>query len=234
MMKTVIFGGGGLGSLVHDILHCEGRHHVIAFLDSDRAKHGTEFCGVRILGGLERADEALAAGATHAIVAIGDNHVRVSVAERLRERGFELASAIHPLAAFAHSACCEPHVIIGARVAVCVHARIGTHSVILAGSIVDHDGQIGVGAFLHPAVRLAGGVSIDDYATLGIGSAVVPGRRVGRMSWVDPGSVVIQDVPPGARAGGAPAVVELARVNRFVPDLEPACRELSLAGRKEV
>ena len=37
---VVIFGAGGLGSLVQDILQQGGRYRPVAFLDSNPAKHG--------------------------------------------------------------------------------------------------------------------------------------------------------------------------------------------------
>jgi UDP-perosamine 4-acetyltransferase len=108
------------------------------------------------------------------------------------------------------------HLIIGARATICVHARIGSHTVISTGAIVEHDNVLGDAVFLHPAVRLAGGVRVDALATLGIGAAVIPYKSVGAEAVVEPGAVVIRDVPPGATVGGIPAV-EIPVRSRFVP-----------------
>jgi acetyltransferase EpsM len=48
-------------------------------------------------------------------------------------------------------------------------------------------------------------VRVGKGAALGVGACVVPGRSVGDWAIVDPGSVVIRDVPPAARVSGAPA-----------------------------
>ena len=207
MPDVVIFGAGGLGRMVLDTLRQSRRYRPVAFLDNDAALHGTAVDGLEVVGGLEKVAEFIAAGVAGGVVAIGDSPTRVALAEKLRQRGLPLISAIHPLANISPTARLDEHLIIGARVSISVHARIGAHSVLSAGSIVEHDNIIGRGAFLYPAVRLAGGVFVDDLATLGIGACVIPGRSVGREAYVEPGAVVIRDVAPGTTVGGVPATL---------------------------
>jgi sugar O-acyltransferase (sialic acid O-acetyltransferase NeuD family) len=202
---VVIYGAGGLGCLVQDILLQRATNRPVAFLDSNPAKHGQIVMGLLVRGGTERIERLRDEGVTGVIVAIGDSVTRVALAETLATRGLRLISAIHPSASIAPSAALGEHLIIGARVTICVHARIGAHSVLSAGSIAEHDNQVGRGVFLGPAVRLAGTVTVEDFATLGIGASVIPGRRVGRGARVHPGAVVIHDVPRAATVGGIPA-----------------------------
>lgn len=218
MRKIVIFGAGGLGRLVLDTLIQADHYHPAAFLDSDANRHGLDIDGVPVIGGMDRVAELRRSGVDTAIVAIGDMRNRVAVAEQLARRGMALASAIHPLASIAPSAILGNHLIIGARAAVCVHARIGEHAVVLAGCIVEHDNELGEGVFLHPAVRLAGGVKVQDFAVLQIGACVIPYREVGRNSRVAPGAVVIRDVLPGTTVFGVPAVRELSDSTAFVAE----------------
>jgi len=212
MIDVAIYGAGGLGSEVQDILLQGGRYRPVVFLDSDTAKHGTVVAGLPVQGGLERVDELLRAGIRHIVVAIGDNVTRAAYAETLQAHGMELISAIHPLASISPSATLGRHVIIGPRANICVHARLGPHTVVSAGALTEHDNVIGVGAFIGPAVRLAGTVKVEDFATVEIGASVIPGRTVGRGARVKAGSVVIRDVPPNAVVSGVPA-----RVARSAP-----------------
>jgi sugar O-acyltransferase (sialic acid O-acetyltransferase NeuD family) len=206
MTNVVIFGAGGLGGLVHDTLLQAGTYRPTAFLDSDPRKHGRIIDGLAVRGSLERVSALRREGTAAVIVAIGNSRVRVRVAEQLRASGMRLVSAIHPLASIASTATLGDHLIIGARAIVCVHASIDDHCVLSTGSIVEHDNQLDRGVFLHPAVRLAGGVRVGEYATLGIGASVIPYRKVGRGARVEAGAVVIQDVIPGSVVAGAPAV----------------------------
>ncbi len=218
MHDTLIFGAGGLGRQVLDILHQAGRYRPVCFLDSDPTLAGTEVAGVPVRGGLEQLEPLFQAGLRRAIVAIGDNFTRVALAETLVERGFELISAIHPLVSRARSAEVGPHAIIGPRATICVHACIGPHVVMGAGAIAEHDNVLGRGVFLGPAVRLAGGVRVQDFARLEIGATVIPGRTIGTGARVAAGTVVIRDVPPNRLASGVPAVVGERAGSRFVAD----------------
>jgi sugar O-acyltransferase (sialic acid O-acetyltransferase NeuD family) len=217
MDEVVIYGAGGLGGLVQDILQQAGQYRPVAFLDSDLTKRGQRVNGLPVRGGAEQIDALLSAGVRRVIVAVGDNVARIALAETLQARGLQLTSAIHPLSSVSPSAHISPHVVIGPRATVCVHARIGPHTILSAGAIAEHDNVLGQGVFLHPAVRLAGSVTVEDLATIGIGASVIPGRRVGRGARVEPGSVVIRDVPPGAVVGGVPAGPQRMAGSRFVP-----------------
>lgn len=217
MADVVIYGAGGFGCLVLDILQQAHHYRPVMFLDSDPAKQGQILNGVPVAGGIEQVDRVLRMGTEGVVVAIGDNIARVALAETLQAHGLQLIPAIHPLASLSPSAEIGQHVIIGPRATVCVHARIGAHCVLSAGAIAEHDNVIGQGVFLHPAARLAGTVTVEDFATIGIGAAVIPGRRVGRGAHVEPGAVVIHDVPPNTTVGGVPAGVNGPMRSHFVP-----------------
>jgi len=53
---------------------------------------------------------------------------------------------------------------------------------------------------------------------VGIGASVIPGRRVGRGARVEPGAVVIHDVPADATVSGVPASRLGPGHSHFVPE----------------
>lgn len=232
MDDVVIYGAGGLGCQVQDILEQAGRWRAVAFLDSEPAKHGEIVAGLRVRGGLEQVENLVRAGVCGVVVAIGDNVTRVALAQTLQTHGLALVSAIHPLVSISRSAVLAEHLIIGPRVTICVHTRVGPHCVLSAGAIAEHDNVLGQGVFLAPAVRLAGTVTVEDFATVGIGASVIPGRCVGRGARVEAGAVVIRDVPPNTTVGGVPAAAPGVLGSRFIPaDASAPPRELVLTPR---
>ncbi|MBL8880239.1 MAG: acetyltransferase [Phycisphaerales bacterium] len=218
MIPIVIFGCGGLGAVARDTLLRARSFEPIGFLTSDRRQHGRIIDHLAVLGGMDVVTELLHGGVEHAIVAIGDNATRIAIADELLGRGMRLGSAIHPLASISATATLSEHLIIGARAIVCANASVAAHSVVSSGSIIEHDNRIGRGVFLHPAVRLAGGVRVDDEATLGVGVCVIPGRRIGPRATIAPGSVVIRDVGENETVGGVPGRVVHSGESRFAPD----------------
>jgi sugar O-acyltransferase (sialic acid O-acetyltransferase NeuD family) len=205
MIDVAIYGASGFGRLLLDTIRQHLPMRPVAFLDFECRRHGEAVDGVPVLGGMEMVAPLLRKGVCRMAVAIGDNRARQRVADALRRAGARLVSVIHPQASIAASARVGEHVFIGPRAIVCVHARVARDSVVSAGVIVEHDCRVGRGAFLYPAVRLAGAVQVGDGAALGIGSCVIPGRRVGRMAVVEAGSVVTRDVADQQHVGGAPA-----------------------------
>ena len=51
-------------------------------------------------------------------------------------------------------------------------------------------------------------VVIEDDVWIGPAATILEGVRLHRGAWIEPGAVVLRDVPPGARAVGNPARID--------------------------
>ncbi|MCK6482758.1 MAG: acetyltransferase [Phycisphaerae bacterium] len=204
-MKIVIFGAGGHGRVVLDVVHAQRQHEVAGFLDSDAALKGRRIDGLPVLGGAELLPRLKHDGIAGAIVAIGDNGVRRSLHDAIHKSGLTLVNAVHPSAQIAASARMGRNVVVAAGVVVSAHCQIGDSVILNTGCIVDHESMIGTAAHICPGVRLAGHVTIESGAFVGIGATVIQNIRIGFDAVVGAGAVVIRDVAPMSTVVGMPA-----------------------------
>lgn len=206
-MDTLIVGAGGQGRVVLEILRAQGKYNPIGFLDANPDLLDSSINGVPVLGHMNVLPRLKQKKVRHAIVAIGDNAARVSLAAVLVEHGYELINAIHP------SAVVSPTAELGRNIAVCATAVVGTdakvadHCIINTGAIVDHECMIAAGVHVGPGVLLAGRVTVGEKAFLGLGCRVIPCLSIGAGAVVGAGAVAIRDVPAGATVVGVPARV---------------------------
>ncbi len=213
--SVLILGAGGHGRVVLDILLAANRAagnvdhataRVLGFLDNNPDVHGRRIDGVAVLGPVDDlASLAERVGATHAIVAIGDNGVRRSLARFVEQCGLELANAVHPSAALAHNSRLGRNVVVAAGVVVCAHCQIGDSVILNTGCIVDHQTMIGEGVHICPGVRIAGRVNVEAGTFVGIGATIIPRVTLGYEAIIGAGAVVIEDVAPLATVVGVPA-----------------------------
>lgn len=209
MKKTiVVWGASGHAKVVADIIRQEGKYDIASFLDDiDKNRQGSQFCGATVLGGSEQLDGLLKNGVGHLIFGFGDNNARLNLSELIREKGFQLVTAIHPRAIIVQSAS------IGAGTVVCAAAVVGPDSVlgeniiINTSASVDHECVIEGGAHIGPGVHLGGRVHIGRGCWIGIGATVSDRIHIGEGSIIGAGAVVLDNIPSNVVAYGVPAKV---------------------------
>lgn len=203
MRPLWVIGAGGHAKVVIDTVRAAGEFDVAGVLDDDRRLWGGEVLGVSIPAGL--SDESVARfGIERAIIAIGSNRVRAEIAGRFAGR-LAWAGAVHPAATVAPGVRIGEGTVILAGAVVQPDTVIGRHAILNTACSVDHDGDVGDFVHIAPGVHLAGNVVLKEGAFLGIGSVVVPGRRVGAWATIGAGGVVVRDIPDGVTAKGIPA-----------------------------
>lgn len=204
-MDVIIFGAGGHGRVVLDILRAGGTHRVAGFLDSNPRLSGRVVDGAAVLGSAEWLSQLKPRGIGGAVIAIGDNPVRRRLAEIVSSLDIELINAIHPSAQIAASARLGRNVVVAAGTIVCAHTQVGDSVILNTGCIVDHECVIGAAAHVCPGARLAGHVIIESGAFVGIGATLIQNVRVGFEAIIGAGAVVLHDVDPMTTVVGVPA-----------------------------
>lgn len=204
-MKIFIWGAGGQGRVVLDILRQNKNYEVFGFLDSDTALKGEVVDGIKIYGGKEMLENFKKMGVDAGIVAVGDNQDRSKISNYLRTKKFKLVNAIHPRATIATNASIGSNVTIAAGAIICAHASIDDDVIINTGAIVEHENIICRGCHIASGVKLAGSVIIKEKTFVGIGAVVIENIKIGPSSVIGAGSIVINNVPEGVVAVGVPA-----------------------------
>ena len=204
-MDLVIIGAGGHGKVVLDILQLAGKHRIIGFLDADTTLAGTEVSGLPVLGPINQISRLRHQKIKGAIVAIGDNRVRVSYAALLAEHGIELITAIHPAAVIAKSAQIGHNVVVAAGAVVAASVIVADSAILNTSCVVDHECELEPGVHICPGALLAGRVRVGAGAFVGLGAKVLPCLSIGKGAIVGAGAVVLKDVPEGSTVVGVPA-----------------------------
>jgi acetyltransferase EpsM len=195
----VVFGGGGLGKTLIDLVRAGDRYEVVGVVD-DGLEPGTEVLGVPVVGGQRYLAPLAEAGllwATNAVGAIGRISTRTTVSERIAEAGLRAPALVDPSASIAASATLDDGVQVFAQAIVSAAARVGANTIVNSGAIVSHDCTIGANSHIAPGAVLAGEVVVGEGALVGMGVTASVGLRIGDRCVIGNGSVVTADVPDG-------------------------------------
>ncbi len=202
---VVVYGGGGHGKAVIELLRALGTHRVVGVID-DGLPPGQNVIDVPVMGD----GSALAILVEHGLKAmvnavggVGDVTSRIRVFGRIQAAGLDCPPLAHPTSFVEPSARLEdgvqvfPHAYVGSEVS------LGFGTIVNTGAIVSHDCAVGKYANIAPGAMLAGGVKVGDATLIGMGVTVNLNVRIGRGARLGNSSVIKQDVPEATivRAG---------------------------------
>jgi len=196
--SILVYGGGGHGKAVIELIRAEGKYRVLGVIDDGRPS-GSFVLDVPILGGGKAALVALhKAGANLAINAVGGIGAidsRIQVFEKLIAAGYSSPALVHPSAVVEPSAMPGAGAQIFAQTYIGSSAKLGSGVIVNTGAIVSHDCEVKDYANLAPGAILAGNVHIGEASLIGMGVTINLNVKVGQRSRIGNSAVIKSDVP---------------------------------------
>ena len=203
-----IYGSGGLGREVLDIVLAEGRvkekYANIVFIDDNKSGQRINGCDILTFDEFSRIYSADQAGV---VIGVGEPEVRMMISNRVKEKGFDLETVIHPAAYVSQFA------QIGKGCVICFSSFISTgviikdNAYIQLNTCIGHDTVIGYSTVISPLASISGGCIIGDETYIGMSVPVREKVVIGSKVIVGMGAVVLKDIPDRSVAYGNPARV---------------------------
>ncbi|MCD6400329.1 MAG: NeuD/PglB/VioB family sugar acetyltransferase [Anaerolineales bacterium] len=197
LSRLIIYGGGGHGKSVLDLIRALRIFTVEGFID-DNLSTDTDIMGVPVLGADDVLEELYSKGihqAVNAVGGIGNIAIRIEVFRKLIEVDFSFPTIIHP------TAFVEPSAHLSAGVQVFPHAYIGSDahvgfgSIVNTGAIVSHDCDLGDYVNISPGAILAGEIHVGNGSLIGMGATINLQVSIGSGARVGNTATVKSDVP---------------------------------------
>lgn len=195
----IIYGGGGHGKALIDLVRANGAHSIVGIVD-DGLSLGSDIMQVPVLGGGNILENLVSRGlllAANAVGGIGNILSRIYVFERLTSAGLTCPTLVHPTAFVEPSATLAEGVQVMPHAYVGSEAQVGFGAIINTGAIVSHDCILAEYANLSPGAILAGEVCIGSATLVGMGVTVNLRVKIGSQARIGNGATVKQDVPEG-------------------------------------
>lgn len=209
MKDIVIIGCGDFAREVNWIIgrinEQSPEYNVIGFVDDDESRHGEIIDGVKVLGKIEHIASL---GEVYTVCAICNAKARKEIVGRISGlENVRFATVIDP------TAICHESAVIGQGSVLCcntmanIETKIGEHVAMVDRSAVGHNSVIGDYGVLFVGATVAGRCEVGDCCELGMGTNVIPGRKIGNNTVIGAGACVVDDIRPDCVAVGVPAKI---------------------------
>ena len=202
--KTLLYGGKSTGLIVYEML--KEKNEKISFIfdefiNKPHFRHNAKFSN-------KKKDLKNFIKESHKFfVCIGmyDGKLRNYISDILKKEGLK------PLSIISKNAIIYDKKLVGegflAMPNSVVHRKtnIGKNCYLNVNSIVDHECQIGDGVHVMGSAYIAGRVKIENFASIGANSTILPDITIGQGAIVGAGAVVTKNVKPYEVVAGNPA-----------------------------
>ena len=196
-IEVIIIGANIEGQLaaVLDLINSMKSHEVIGFLDNEINKDITH--GHMTIPYLGSSDDLSNIDFPDAKfhIAIGDNHSRTIIMERLAKLKKQVITLVHPTAFVSQTCELGMGSFVGAGAILNGNTVVGDICIIEAGCIIQNNTRINDAVCISSGCSIAARVIIGDESFIGIETCVLPDISIGKGVMISAGMVVSSDIP---------------------------------------
>ena len=200
MKDLIIIGAGGHARPVIDVALLNG-YKIIGIIDLDYSGVAEKVLGAEVLGGIDILQNYSQKNVS-VFIAIGDNHKRKIITERVESQGFNIPTLIHHTAILSKFTNVGNGTFINAGAIINAKSNIGAGVIINTGAIIDHETTIESFVHVAPGVSISGRVSVGKCTFIGVGSSIIDKVNIGENVIIGAGSVIIKDIESNTRVVG--------------------------------
>lgn len=197
MKKLVIIGASGHGKVVFDIAKENGYDKIVFLDDSIKSE-----INPKVVGTLNDVDKF---SDYDFFVAVGDNSIRRTIANRLQDEKLKIVSLISKHAVISPSAKVGIGSVVMPGSVVNAEAVIGNGVILNTASSVDHNCAIGDFSHISVGTHLAGTVKLGENVFACCGSTVINNLKICNNVIIGAGATVIRDIEESGTYVGVPA-----------------------------
>lgn len=206
MQDVIIVGASGFGrevlELVESINRLKPTWNVLGFIDDNlRALDGYAL-NCKVLGTIK---DWRPSGDEKYVLAIAAPRVKEKLVPELKARGAKFATIIAPTAMIGGRSTVGEGVVMFSDVGISVDVTIGDF-VFLNGQVgIGHDAVVGDYCTFGPRVSISGATKIGKCVNVGAAASTYPGITVGDYATIGMNSAAIRRVKPNTTVMGVPA-----------------------------
>lgn len=204
--KIYILGIGHNTPVIIELAELNG-YEVAGLYHHESGREGDSMCGVEVIGSNDDLFNKQNIAGENFALSMGNNAVRVELANKLRERGGVIPSLIHPTASVSKYTQIEEGVIVQSNATIQPDVLIKKDTVISFNVGVSHNAIIDEGCYIACQTVIGAYTHIKEMAFVGMGVTIVSAKVpiIGMQAFVGAGSVVVKSVEDFQVVAGNPA-----------------------------
>lgn len=216
-MILFIYGASGAGIEIYDLAYrvnsISNRYSEILFIDDFLEE--TEYYGTRRIH-FESCEKVASKEETEFIIAVGEPSARKLLLDRIKSRGYNLATLIDNSAIVSETALISPGCIVNANAIISSNVILDENCLVMFQAIIGHDAHVKSSSVICPKSTVGGNSIVGERCFVGINSSMKQGVNLGDDVIVGMGSMVFNDVGANNTVIGNPARITKGNIEHRV------------------